>query len=250
MFQARLPQGNLLKKLIDSIKDLVTEANFDVSEAGIQLQAMDTSHVCLLALLLRSDGFEEFRCGVGLRVQQHHKQQHGESICLTRHLINVEVLCVPTAPACRCDRNLTLGIPVASLQKLLKCAGNNDIITLKAEDSGEMLTLMFEDPKADRVSGVCLCVCVWVSVSESVCGGLGVCVCVCVSLGGGAAEATSVQFSVHRPRMQHVAIPMWDRLTSAVMCLPRSADNPLRVSTCSATLSSLVCRLQLEADGH
>lgn len=64
MFQARLPQGNLLKKLIDSIKDLVTEANFDVSEAGIQLQAMDTSHVCLLALLLRSDGFEEFRCGV------------------------------------------------------------------------------------------------------------------------------------------------------------------------------------------
>lgn len=62
MFQARLPQGNLLKKLIDSIKDLVTEANFDVSEAGLQLQAMDTSHVCLLALLLRSDGFEEFRC--------------------------------------------------------------------------------------------------------------------------------------------------------------------------------------------
>lgn len=61
MFQARLPQGNLLKKLIDSIKDLVTEANFDVSEAGLQLQAMDTSHVCLLALMLRSDGFEEFR---------------------------------------------------------------------------------------------------------------------------------------------------------------------------------------------
>lgn len=61
MFQARLLQGNLLKKLIDSIKDLVSEANFDVSEAGIQLQAMDTSHVCLLALLLRGDGFEEFR---------------------------------------------------------------------------------------------------------------------------------------------------------------------------------------------
>jgi proliferating cell nuclear antigen len=62
MFQARLPQGNLLKKLIDAIKDLITEANFDVSEAGVQLQAMDTSHVCLIALLLRSDGFEEFRC--------------------------------------------------------------------------------------------------------------------------------------------------------------------------------------------
>jgi hypothetical protein len=32
-------------------------------------------------------------------------------------------------------------------------AGNNDVITLKSEDSGEMLTLMYEDPKADRVSG-------------------------------------------------------------------------------------------------
>jgi hypothetical protein len=39
------------------------------------------------------------------------------------------------------------------MQKLLKCAGNNDVITLKAEDSAEMLTLMYEDPKADRVSG-------------------------------------------------------------------------------------------------
>ena len=32
-------------------------------------------------------------------------------------------------------------------------AGNNDIITLKADDTAEMLTLMYEDPKADRVSG-------------------------------------------------------------------------------------------------
>lgn len=61
MFQARLPQGNLLKKLIDAIRDLITEGNVDVSEAGMQLQAMDTSHVCLIAFMLRSDGFEEFR---------------------------------------------------------------------------------------------------------------------------------------------------------------------------------------------
>jgi len=36
---------------------------------------------------------------------------------------------------------------------LLILPGNNDTITLKADDSGEMLTLMYEDPKADRVSG-------------------------------------------------------------------------------------------------
>jgi hypothetical protein len=32
--------GQLFKKLIDSIKDLVTEGNFDCSESGMSLQAM------------------------------------------------------------------------------------------------------------------------------------------------------------------------------------------------------------------
>lgn len=40
----------------------VTDANFDCSGAGISLQAMDSSHVSLVSLLLRSDGFEPYRC--------------------------------------------------------------------------------------------------------------------------------------------------------------------------------------------
>jgi hypothetical protein len=62
MFEARLTQGELLKKIIDSIKDLVTDANFDCSATGFGLQAMDSSHVSLVALLLRADGFEHYRC--------------------------------------------------------------------------------------------------------------------------------------------------------------------------------------------
>lgn len=62
MFEARLVQGNLLKKVVDAVKDLVTDANFDCSSAGFQLQAMDNSHVSLVAMQLRSDGFEHFRC--------------------------------------------------------------------------------------------------------------------------------------------------------------------------------------------
>ena len=38
MFEARLIEGNTLKKLIDSIKELVNESNFDVSSTGISLQ--------------------------------------------------------------------------------------------------------------------------------------------------------------------------------------------------------------------
>lgn len=62
MLEARLVQGKVLRSLVDAVKDLVTEANFDCSSAGLQLQAMDTSHVSLIAMQLRSDAFEHFRC--------------------------------------------------------------------------------------------------------------------------------------------------------------------------------------------
>jgi proliferating cell nuclear antigen len=62
MFEARLVQGSVLKKVLESIKDLVTDANFDCSATGDSRQAMDSSHVSLVALLLRSDGFEHYRC--------------------------------------------------------------------------------------------------------------------------------------------------------------------------------------------
>lgn len=62
MFEARLVQGSLLKKIIDSIKDLVSDANFDCSASGFSLQAMDNSHVSLVAMQIKSDGFEHYRC--------------------------------------------------------------------------------------------------------------------------------------------------------------------------------------------
>jgi proliferating cell nuclear antigen len=112
MFEARLEQGNVLKKLLDSVKDLVTEANFDCSSQGIQLQAMDSSHVSLVALFLRAEGFEHFRA----------------------------------------DRNISLGINLQSMAKVLKCAGNDDTITLKADDNGDAVTFMFESKSQTRIS--------------------------------------------------------------------------------------------------
>ena len=105
MFEARLTQGSLLKKILESIKDLISDANFDCNSSGIALQAMDSSHVSLVSFLLRSDGFDPYRC----------------------------------------DRNLSLGINMASLSKILKCAGNDDIITIKAEDAGDTVSFIFEN---------------------------------------------------------------------------------------------------------
>jgi proliferating cell nuclear antigen len=47
MFEARILQGALLKKIIEAIRELVQDANLDCSERGITMQAMDSSHVSL-----------------------------------------------------------------------------------------------------------------------------------------------------------------------------------------------------------
>jgi proliferating cell nuclear antigen len=112
MFEARMTEGGMLKKITEAMKDLVTEANFDCSTTGISLQAMDSSHVSLVALLLRADGFDHFRC----------------------------------------DRNISLGINLSSMGKVLKCCNNDDIVTLKADDQADTMTFMFENQSADRIS--------------------------------------------------------------------------------------------------
>ena len=106
MLELRLVQGSLFKKIIEAIKDLVTDANFDCSSSGFSMQAMDSSHVALVALLLRSEGFEHYRC----------------------------------------DRNISMGVNLNNMSKMLKCAGNDDIITIKADDGSDTITLMFETP--------------------------------------------------------------------------------------------------------
>ena len=98
-----MTEGGMLKKITEAMKDLVTEANFDCTGTGISLQAMDSSHVSLVGLLLRADGFDHFRC----------------------------------------DRNISLGINLGSMGKVLKCCNNDDIVTLKAEDNADAMTFMF-----------------------------------------------------------------------------------------------------------
>ena len=41
MFEARLEQGHVLKKIIDAIKDLVKTVNLDANSSGLSMQAMD-----------------------------------------------------------------------------------------------------------------------------------------------------------------------------------------------------------------
>ena len=91
MFEARLAQGNLFKKIIEvrakfvcaktsfavclifnllplflssvqAISSLVSEINIEITSSGLTIQAMDSGHVCLLLLELDSSTFDPFRC--------------------------------------------------------------------------------------------------------------------------------------------------------------------------------------------
>ncbi|GAB7351489.1 hypothetical protein MBLNU459_g2140t1 [Dothideomycetes sp. NU459] len=104
--------ANLLKKVVDAIKDLVQDCNFDCNDSGVALQAMDNSHVALVSMMLKSESFSPFRC----------------------------------------DRNIALGINLTSLQKVLRAAQNEDILTLKAEDAPDVVNLVFESAESDRIS--------------------------------------------------------------------------------------------------
>lgn len=99
-------------QLVDAIKDLVQDCNFDCNDSGIALQAMDNSHVALVSMMLRSEAFSPFRC----------------------------------------DRNIALGINLGSLTKVLRAAQSEDILTLKAEDAPDVVNLVFENAGNDRIS--------------------------------------------------------------------------------------------------
>ena len=112
MFEARLTQGKVLKQIIEAIKDLVTDCNLDCSEEEISIQSMDSAHVSLVAVRLSSAAFDHFRC----------------------------------------DRPNSLGINTANMSKIFKMLNNEDMVTLKAEDDADALTMMFEGGKNDTIA--------------------------------------------------------------------------------------------------
>jgi len=99
-----LQQSVLLKKVVDAMKDLCKDVNFDCSEKGIQVQSMDSSHVALVSLLLRESAFSEFKC----------------------------------------ERPTSLGMNVDSLAKILKMCGPNDALKLRWQSEADTVSFQCE----------------------------------------------------------------------------------------------------------
>lgn len=58
--------AKLITNIVDSIKDLNPFVNFDFTEHGLHMQAMDTGHVSLSSLTLPHDLFQEYVCSRSL----------------------------------------------------------------------------------------------------------------------------------------------------------------------------------------
>jgi len=112
MFECVLQKASMLQNIVDSVKELISEAEFDITKgSGISMQSMDSSHVSLVSLLLRGETcFQSYRC----------------------------------------DRSINLGVSMKNLSNVLKCAGKDDALTLRCEDQPDKLHLAFTNEKTDK----------------------------------------------------------------------------------------------------
>lgn len=112
VLEALLQQAVVLKKVVDAMKDLCKDVNFDCSEKGLQVQSMDSSHVALVSLMLRESAFSEFKC----------------------------------------DRPVSLGMNIDSLSKVFKMCGSNDSLRLRWENDADKVAFVCESSEDDRIA--------------------------------------------------------------------------------------------------
>jgi len=58
-------------KIVNAISEVVVDVNIHCRENGMSLQAMDSSHVSLVSMLLRAEGFEPWECSEGCMLGIH-----------------------------------------------------------------------------------------------------------------------------------------------------------------------------------
>jgi len=112
MFECTLASGELFRKIVSALSDLVEQGNFMVDSNMISFQGMDSSHVSLVSLQLTESGFENYRC----------------------------------------DSDQCLGIQFAALSKILKCMTSKDSLSIQAQSDGDIVNFIFESLDQKRYS--------------------------------------------------------------------------------------------------
>lgn len=102
--EGRLPNGALLKKVFDAVREMVSDVNLECSDRGMQIQAMDASHVSLVSLDLKPNAFDHWSC----------------------------------------NRVRTLGLNMSHVAKVFKLCGNDDQVIIRNEEDAETVIFVFE----------------------------------------------------------------------------------------------------------
>ena len=97
LIEVKTVQSSAFRVLIEALKEILTDANFQFDETGIKIIAMDSSHTVLVHLKLNSENFEHYVC----------------------------------------KQNMVLGVNMLNMFKLIKTMGNNDSLSLFLEEENE-----------------------------------------------------------------------------------------------------------------
>lgn len=112
MLEATLATAATLKRLMDAIKELVSDTNFDCDEYGIRMKGMDNSGVATVFINLHSSSFKSFQC----------------------------------------TRSFTLGLIIGSFVRVLEYAKDDREVALKVDNEKRTLTLTYTPKASERVA--------------------------------------------------------------------------------------------------
>lgn len=104
-------QATTFKQVVDALKEILMDVNFEFDETGLKIMAMDTSHVVLIFAKMEADKFEEYKC----------TGKNGKII---------------------------VGLNMFKLHAIIKTITNNDTLTLFIEESDpNKLGIRIENPE-------------------------------------------------------------------------------------------------------
>ncbi|KAK8863489.1 hypothetical protein M9Y10_011173 [Tritrichomonas musculus] len=103
-------QAHLFRRIVDSLKGLIEDISFDCTQHGMDLQAMDVSHVSLISIHLPEDCFDTYQC----------------------------------------SESMVLNFNVETLTKVLKSADSNDILTIRTERSQDDIEIQLNAQSEDK----------------------------------------------------------------------------------------------------
>lgn len=106
-------QSAAFRVLTEALKEILTDANFEIDNTGIKVMAMDSSHTVLVHLKLSAGNFEYYKC----------------------------------------DEKKILGINMLNFFKLIKTMGNSDTLTLFLErDNENVLGIKIENSEKNTTT--------------------------------------------------------------------------------------------------